>query len=310
MNSVTVVGSGIVGLTSAITLQEAGYTVRIVAKEGFEKTLSNKVGAIWFPFGVSQRSKSNTWAVQAYERYESEAKLGNGVTFIPFITAYTEQSNTEWTTQLPSGMVRKATAEELPPGMEMAFISIVPLAEPPIYLPELFHRFIANGGTFEIKEIPSLYEMSQLDHYVINCTGLGAKDLCDDEDLHPMRGQILRCRKMTTPSFANDTQRGKLSYIINRSEDSIIGGTDYEYDWNENVNPTDTKLILERLEATDNQERPEILETIVGLRPYRSAVRFEFDAEYTNIFHNYGHGGAGFTIAWGCAKELAEVLTS
>ncbi|WP_339864493.1 FAD-dependent oxidoreductase [uncultured Algoriphagus sp.] len=308
MKSVTVVGSGIVGLTSAISLQEAGFQVRLVAKERFEKTLSSKVGAIWFPFEIHPKEKTNHWATLAYERYKSEIQEGNGVAFIPFLTAFTPESNIDWTRQLPVGKVRKARPEELPKGMQMAFISEVPLAEPQLYLPHLFERFIANGGSFENREITSLEEMTGVDDLVINCTGLGAKSLCNDKELHPMRGQILRCKKMNFPSFANPTKRGALSYVINRSEDSVIGGTDYENDWNESIDPADTDLILHRLTESGISQSPEILEVIVGLRPRRSAVRFEFDSHYANVFHNYGHGGAGFTVAWGCALELAVIL--
>ncbi|RAI85633.1 FAD-dependent oxidoreductase [Algoriphagus yeomjeoni] len=308
MKSITVVGSGIVGLTSAISLQEAGFHVRLVAKELYDKTLSSKVGAIWFPFEIQPKEKTNHWATLAYERYESEIKEGNGVSFIPFITAYTPESNIDWTKQLPEGKVRKAKPEELPKGMQMAFISEVPLAEPQLYLPHLFERFIDNGGSFEKWEITSLEEMAGLDALVINCTGLGAKALCNDDDLHPMRGQILRCEKMDIPSFADPTKRGALSYVINRSEDSVIGGTDYENDWNETEDPADTTLILERLKEASNAESPQLLEVMVGLRPRRSAVRFEFDGVFSTVFHNYGHGGAGFTVAWGCALELADLL--
>jgi D-amino-acid oxidase len=125
-----------------------------------------------------------------------------------------------------------------------------------------------------------------------------------------MRGQILRCKKMNTPSFADSTKKGALSYIINRSNDCVIGGTDYENDWNRNIEASDTTLILNRLNTIGyNENPPEILEEIVGLRPKRSCVRFEFDDNFRHIFHNYGHGGAGFTVAWGCAIELGELLT-
>lgn len=308
MISATVVGSGIVGLTTAILLQEAGFRVRLIAKERYENTLSSKVGAIWFPFEIQPREKTNIWATLAYQRYESEIQAGNGVAFIPFITAYTPDSNIDWTNQLPEGKVRKATTNELPKGMQMAFVSEVPLAEPLVYLPHLFTRFLANGGTFEKRELTSLREMAALDTNVVNCTGLGAKALCNDEDLHPMRGQILRCEKMGIPSFANATQRGGLSYVINRSGDCVIGGTDYENDWNESIDPADTDLITSRLKESGVTEVPRLLEVIVGLRPRRSSVRFEFDRDYPTIFHNYGHGGAGFTVAWGCAIELAEIL--
>ncbi|SFB31557.1 FAD-dependent oxidoreductase [Algoriphagus aquimarinus] len=308
-SSVTVVGSGIVGLTSAILLQESGFDVKLIARSAYDKTLSSKVGAIWFPFEIHPKIKTNTWATLAYRRYETEVMDGTGVKFIPFITAYTADSNIDWTSQLPAGKVRKATSEEIPKGMQMAFVSEVPLAEPLLYLPHLFERFIAAGGEFQQQELLTLEELAALDSTVINCTGLGAKSLCNDDDLHPMRGQILRCEKMNVASFANATQKGGLSYIINRSNDCVIGGTDYENDWNESIDPADTELILNRLKSSGVSQEPEVLEVIVGLRPRRSAVRFEFDSRYSNVFHNYGHGGAGFTVAWGCAIELAEILS-
>jgi D-amino-acid oxidase len=97
--------------------------------------------------------------------------------------------------------------------------------------------------------------------------------------------------------------------MINRSQDTIIGGTDYENDWNEQIDPTDTDLILNRMKGSGIMQEIDILEELVGLRPKRSTVRFEFDPEFPTIFHNYGHGGAGFTVAWGCALEVAGLLS-
>jgi D-amino-acid oxidase len=309
MKAVTVIGCGIVGLTSAIKLQEKGFQVTIIAKERFDKTLSSKVGAVWFPFEIHPKEKANKWAAHAYKEYQADVKEGNGVAFFPFVTAYNEESNNDWTLLLPVGTVRKALASELPKGIDNAFISTVPLAEPQLYLPYLFKKFIENGGVFKDQEITNLEEASTLNTFVINCTGLGAKELCNDADLQPMRGQILRCKKMDIPSCADATKKGALSYVINRSEDCVIGGTDYENDWNIKVEKSDTELIINRLlDGGLSPKEPEIIEEIVGLRPKRSAVRFEFDDDFPNVFHNYGHGGAGFTVAWGCAIELAEIF--
>lgn len=309
MKSVRVIGCGIVGLTTAIKLQENGFTVTIIAKEQFHKTLSSKVGAIWFPFEIHPKKKANQWATLAYNEYQNDMVEGNGVAFIPFITAYNDESNTDWTLQLPKDSVRKATPNELPKGIKNAFISTVPLAEPPLYLPYLFQRFTESGGIFIEQKIETLEEAAALNTVVVNCSGLGAKELCGDDDLQPMRGQILRCKKMDIKSCADSTKQGALSYVINRSEDCVIGGTDYINDWNIKVEQSDTKLIIDRLlQGGLSDKAPEIIEEIVGLRPKRSAVRFEFDEKHPNIFHNYGHGGAGFTVAWGCAIELAEIL--
>lgn len=308
MQKVTVVGSGIIGLSTAIALQESGFQVRILAKEPWNHTLSSKVGAVWFPYAIEPRDKSSLWAAAAYHRYKSEEGIAAGISFISFLNAYTDEEKEEWVNELPKGTVRKATLEDLPKGMEKGFVAEVPLAEPSLYLPYLLEKFLAQGGTYEQKTISSLSEMATLDEWVINCTGLGAKIICEDQDLHPMRGQILRAEKLDVPSFADPTRKGALSYIIQRSQDCVIGGTDYENDWNEEIDPQDTLKILNRLKGFGINSQPKLLEIIVGLRPKRFAVRFEFDLEFPNVFHNYGHGGAGFTVAWGCALELASVL--
>ena len=308
MKSVSVVGSGIVGLTSAIILQEASYKVRIIAKDRFENSLSQKVGAVWFPFEINPQEKANIWASLSYKRYQNDIKPGNGVSFIWFLNAYSSDRDKDWVKQIPKGKVREAQKDELPKGIDKGKIAEVPLAEPPLYLPYLFETFLKSGGSFEQLKISNLKEMATLDTIVVNCTGLGAREICKDEDLHPMRGQILRCKKMEAPSFADPTKKGSLLYVINRGEDCVIGGTDYKDDWNENPDSKDSQKILSRLHAAGISKKPEILEVVVGLRPVRSSVRFEFDSSYSNIFHNYGHGGAGFTVAWGCAMELMELL--
>lgn len=311
MKTVTVIGAGIVGLTSALKLQEKGFAVTLLSREDVCQTLSSKVGAIWFPFEVHPKEKANTWASLAYTEYQNDCVPGNGVSFIPFMTSYGPESNTDWTTRLPKGTVRKAESHELPSGISAAFVATVPLAEPLLYLPYLLNLFTSRGGTFIQKSIGSFQDPDLNSDLIVNCTGLGAKALCQDEDLHPMRGQILRCKKLAVPSCADSIKKGALSYVINRSTDSVVGGTDYDQDWNLEVDPNDTQLIVDRLISGGLAEKqPEILEEIVGLRPKRSEVRFEFDAVQRNLFHNYGHGGAGFTVAWGCAIELAEIVAS
>jgi D-amino-acid oxidase len=311
MKSATVIGSGIIGLTTALKLQKAGYAVTIVAKEKFSETLSSKVGAIWFPFQIEPLHKAHQWAALSYSEYEKDQTNDNGVSFIPFTTVYNTQSNTNWISVLPSGSVRIAKSDELLNEMTQAHISTVPLVEPLHYLPYLFNRFKSNNGTFIKQQIYTLEEASNLNNLVINCSGLGARELCNDNDLKPMRGQILRCAPINLPSYADSTTKGALTYLINRTNDCIIGGTDYENDWNLKEDPTDTELILNRFSkfnSTKNQ--PEILEEVVGLRPKRPSIRFELDKTYQNIFHNYGHGGAGFTVAWGCAIELVKLQRS
>lgn len=48
----------------------------------------------------------------------------------------------------------------------------------------------------------------------------------------------------------------------------------------------------------------------VGLRPGRPQVRLEPEVLPNGkvIIHNYGHGGCGVTVAWGCAEDVVELV--
>lgn len=108
---------------------------------------------------------------------------------------------------LPPKTVRETTASELPKGMEKGLIADVPLTKPPLYLPYLFDQFLNQGGGFELRTFSSLEELASLDTLVVNCTGLGAKTLCQYEDFRPMQGQILQAKKLNIHSFADPTKK-------------------------------------------------------------------------------------------------------
>lgn len=66
--------------------------------------------------------------------------------------------------------------------------------EPSFFLPYLYKRIEAAGGRIHRKLIRSFEELSDFD-IVINCAGLGAKILTnDDADLMPIRGQVMRIK--------------------------------------------------------------------------------------------------------------------
>ena len=56
----------------------------------------------------------------------------------------------------------------------------------------------------------------------------------------------------------------------------------------------------------------EVLSVRVGLRPLRPTVRLEREvlADGSPVIHNYGHGGAGYTLSWGCAQDVLKLVES
>lgn len=56
--------------------------------------------------------------------------------------------------------------------------------------------------------------------------------------------------------------------------------------------------------------RDKVLEHLAGLRPARPEVRLEAEpatATRPRVIHDYGHGGSGITLSWGCADDVADL---
>ena len=90
----------------------------------------------------------------------------------------------------------------------------------------------------------------------------------------------------------------------------MVGGTAQIDDWNTEVSPNDTKEIIRKISIINPKlKNVEVISESVGLRPARDAVRLEAEKYGDKIVvHNYGHGGAGFTLSWGCARDVLEIV--
>src|SRR5260370_31674717 len=95
-------------------------------------------------------------------------------------------------------------------------------------------------------------------------------------------------------------------YVIPRTNDCVFGGTNEVSD-SLNVDPASTSRIVAECSRVLKIENPRVLKERVGLRPFRkSGVRLELEklADGRTMIHNYGHGGSGFTLSWGCAQSV------
>jgi D-amino-acid oxidase len=203
---------------------------------------------------------------------------------------------------------------ELAAGSRSASSFAVPVIDTSVYLNYVHDLLRSRQVQFVSSDLSSLEEALAWAPSIVNCSGVGAIQLAKDSDLHPARGQIVRIkRRPDHAGFVDLTQEPAIAHVTPRTHDTVLGGT-YEAnvstlapDWDE------AARTLERCQAICPALASISLEDVLGiscgLRPVRSSVRVE--AEHVNghpIVHNYGHGGAGFTLAWGCAEEVCLLL--
>jgi D-amino-acid oxidase len=189
----------------------------------------------------------------------------------------------------------------------------VPLMDTTIYLDYLANRFLKADGQITKKvRLENLEDVDPQSDLVINCAGIGARELVRDCDLEPHRGQVAIVPRIKDLSYAVVCDDAPFMYAIPRRNDCLFGGTNDLSD-DLAVDSATTARIVAECSRTLKIEKPNVLTERVGLRPFRkSGVRIERARlqDGRTVVHNYGHGGAGFTLSWGCAREVLEAATS
>ncbi len=311
-----IVGAGVSGLSTAAELLRTGHEVTLVSADPIAATTSYLAAAVWFPTAAGPPERVNAWGTQTFTHLARLAESGTpGVRMRESLTLYRNQPGpVEWGRAVRD--LRPARDSELPPGYTAGLRFAVPLVEMPVFLPWLHDRVVAAGANRVHREVGDLGEITDLaPDVVINCAGLRAGDLVGDTTVHPIRGQIVR---VTNPglsmSVRDEAHPLGRAYAHPRATDCILGGTLEPGQWDTTPNPELTQSILHRCRDIAPQLADcAVIETLVGLRPGRPNVRLEPDHAClpgTPVIHNYGHGGAGITIGYGCAREVAELVAA
>ena len=272
-------------------------------------TVSDIAAAIWYPFLTAPADRADGWSIATYAELErlSEREPQSGVRMRDG-REYLRQAvdPPEWSEDIAA--FRILDDSEIPEGYVFGWQFRAPVIEMQLYMPWLRSRVEALGGSFVQSFVEDLSEVSG--EVVVNCVGLGARELCGDEEVRPVRGQVIFIDQ--DPGIGHfDQQPETLTYTIPRSDVTVLGGTAQVDDWGMDIRAEDDKLILSKVEALwPELDRSRIIGGAVGLRPSRSEVRL--DVEYIGerkVVHNYGHGGAGVTLSWGCAEEVANLVS-
>ena len=197
---------------------------------------------------------------------------------------------------------------DVPGGYDGGWAFTAPVVEMPVYLDWLADRVLAASGSITRLNLHGLPRPGDGGpDAVVDCSGMGAKFLAADPSLYPVQGQVVLVEQVGLERWWLESVADEgPTYVVPRSRDIVVGGTDVEGEWSRTPSPDAAAAILRRaLRLVPSLAGAEVIGHKVGLRPARPEVRVE---RVGDVVHCYGHGGAGVTLSWGCAGEVVELL--
>ena len=312
MREILILGSGVSGLSCGILLLKDGFKVTIWAKEFPPHTTSDRAAAFWYPYLCNPPDKSTAWAGDTL-RYLRQFVLNepeSGCAMRSITEVFDHQVENPWWANAVEEWHRPPQ-EELPENYVDGYQTQAVLMDTTRYMGWLLNQYSKLGGRQRQHEVTNIGEAFASYDIVVNCTGLGSRELFGDNGVYPIRGQVVMIKSNGFDQIiADDTGPNSLAVIIPRLSDTVLGGTTQVNDWNLEIDPQDTQDILRKAaELSLVFNKVEIIGESVGLRPARDEIRLElekFGAKF--VVHNYGHGGSGFTLSWGCAQDVLEII--
>jgi D-amino-acid oxidase len=306
---VLVVGAGVMGLTCGVRLAESGHEVHVFARDLPLETTSAVAAAWWYPYRAAPADRVAVWGAQSYAAFTALAESADSGVVMRRSTEVhrTPQPDPAWAAAVPE-LTREA-ADELPEGYVDGWSFVSPVVEMPVYLGMLAARLTAADGTLTRMALGGLPAARWT--VVVNCAGLANRLLVGDRQLYPVRGQVVRLEKVGIDRVWLDSSADDVTYVVPRSRDIVVGGSDEVDEWDRRPDPALAESILARAtRLVPELAGAAVLGHRVGLRPCRPEVRLEVETrrDAGPVVHCYGHGGAGITLSWGCADEVTRLV--
>ena len=303
---IAIAGAGVSGLTCAAVLRERGHDTHVFAEKDAEQSTSGAAAAIWFPYDAGPEELAVAWGMLTYGRLLDLVDVADaGVSLVEFRTFSRTPRITPpvWTAALDA---RPLEPGELLAPYQSGYTMRVPLMDANIYLPYLRRR--AGAITYGVK-LERLEDVARDFDTIINCTGFDARALVEDEtELEAHRGQVAIVERVDLP-FAFVCDEAPLTYVIPRRDDCVLGGCNDDSESSDIDDVMAACIVDECSRVLNVPLKPK--HSRAGRRPFRkSGPRIEAGLlrDGRRVIHNYGHGGAGFSLSWGCAHHVAELV--
>ena len=311
MSAVTIVGAGVIGLSTGIRLAEHGHTVRTVTAH--EPTATSSMAATGM-VGLAFAQPMDR--VPGWERAtitEMDAIRGGGDAGVRIERCLLGSRSTD---ARPPGIeswpgYRSARPDELPTGFPYGFWLNMTVVDMSRYLPYLADRYSAAGGVIEIERVESFDDLAG--EVVVNCAGIGARRLTGDATLTGQWGMHTVVDNPGIDFCFMEGPPGQSEWVawMPHGDKVLIGGIIDD----DTGHPTPDVDTGTRLHAAAGHVEPRLTEAPIlgytsGIRPARPAVRVEEEPRPSGprLIHNYGHGGLGVTLSWGCADAVTALL--
>lgn len=257
---VAVIGAGIVGLTTARLVQEAGFKTTIYAAALPPETTSNIAGASWYPSSLFDRQMTlpgfqqqlETALRYAYRRFQYMAGSEYGIRWMKQYEIYRTPAPPgpkHWFTTLMESRflpeVRELEPGQHPFGRTFVRKYSEMIIETDVLLEKLLRDFYAAGGKVVVRKFDAAAELSALpEGLVFNASGLGSRQLFGDSSLRPMRGQLAVLLPQPEVDYALSHDEGL--YMFSRSDGVVLGGTTELDNWDLTPDPATTRRLLDR----------------------------------------------------------------
>jgi len=260
-----VIGAGIMGLTTARLLQQAGWNVTIYTRAPSRHSVSNVGGGQWAPTAVFDEAVASPSFIAQYKyasriahhAYQNLVGADYGVRFIEnYYLSEEPMEGGYYLRELPEVF---ASVSQVQPGQHPfparhVIQTVTMLVEPAMFLRRVRNDFFIAGGRMVARDFTDLSMILALNETAIfNCTGLGAKSLFDDEELTPAKGQLVLMPPDPAVDYLTVGGGSGVTYMFSRRGEILLGGSFQLDDWSREPEREVTQRIVEDNRALFDQ---------------------------------------------------------
>lgn len=253
-----IIGSGVMGLTTARLLQEAGWKVTIYTKAMPRFTTSQVAGGEWGPYSVHDPLVSSS-------AFKAQLQRAANIAHSTFAKMVGKDYGIAWKelyTAVDTKPVNNDPFEQYYPYTEVlgpgqhpfptnyCISSATMLIETTTFLRRLVSDIRLSGGEFVIREFKDSEDIHSLSEPIIfNCSGLGSRALFNDEGIVPAKGQLVLLPPDPAVDYLTIGGGTDILYMFSRNDYMILGGTFKLNDWSTKPDPIETARIISESQA-------------------------------------------------------------